>query len=584
MEDVTAAQAARESFLERAEEFTPLIAVDSQDARFLLSTFDHHITTSLFLKSGRGEMKILRRAIAVLAAVGKDIRRGTLIDVGANIGTTTIPALRRHHFAQAVACEPEPRNRFLLKLNLVANDLQREVQICPAAIADSDGEVEFLVSERKSGMHEVHSRDSPLPDWTREPYETITVRQVALDTVAGQGVFDPDDVALLWMDAEGHEGHILRGGESLTERGVPVVMELNPDALGRHGGLEFVKEVAQARYTHYVRLRQARGRTEMRFDLEPTDQLVEEIDWLSREDRFTDVLLVRDPLARPRQSGRPRPPSQPRQGVIPPDPPPRRLREHDQISARERSGFVKQARPLTPLLAARIDGATYITRTDLGSPELPLFVHRSHPRLQVLDAVISTLDELGLGEAARRGTLVEAEAGVGIATTAGLCRHGFARALACEPDASGYRALKLNIAANGLTERVRALPVGVRGDKPTGLDSVRFDDLLRHGLIGSGETGFIWVECKAPVGGVLAEAQTLLEHAPPLLLRVDLNTDVEHVFTRLEKTYSHFARVKKTASPVRVTQIKSRGTRASRPLAGSRGGSVYVLALRLSTG
>ena len=85
-----ATRAARESFLERAEELTPLIAVDTQDGRFVLSTLDRHVTKSLVLKSSRGEMKILRRTLAVLAAVGNPVRGGTFLN-----GTTLVRATSR---------------------------------------------------------------------------------------------------------------------------------------------------------------------------------------------------------------------------------------------------------------------------------------------------------------------------------------------------------------------------------------------------------------------------------------------------------------------------------------------------------
>src|SRR5262249_25024876 len=155
------------------------------------------------------------RALRVLDTVGNPVRARTFLDVGANIGTTTIPALLTHGFTRAVACEPEPQNRSLLELNLVANDLERGVEICPAAIGGLDGEVEFLVVERRSGLHEVHPSDSPLPGWKPGADQTMKVRQLALDPLAGRGLFDPGDVGLLWMDAQGHEGHILRGAESL---------------------------------------------------------------------------------------------------------------------------------------------------------------------------------------------------------------------------------------------------------------------------------------------------------------------------------------------------------------------------------
>ena len=36
-----------------------------------------------------------------------------------------------------------------------------------------------------------------------------------------------DAVGLVWIDTEGHEGHVLAGAASLVDRGVPIVLELN---------------------------------------------------------------------------------------------------------------------------------------------------------------------------------------------------------------------------------------------------------------------------------------------------------------------------------------------------------------------
>ena len=137
---------ARASFLHRAEELTPLVAVDAEGARFLLDTSDENITPSLFLKRSRGEIRSLRRAAAALGALGLRRVGGTLIDIGANVGTTTISALREHGFERAVACEPEVRNVRLLELNLVANGLRERVKVCPIAVGDSDRDVELLVA------------------------------------------------------------------------------------------------------------------------------------------------------------------------------------------------------------------------------------------------------------------------------------------------------------------------------------------------------------------------------------------------------------------------------------------------------
>ena len=117
------------ALLWRAEESTSIVAVDTEAGCFLLATSDENITPSLFLKRSRGEIRTLRRTMSVLGELGLAPAGGTLVDVGANIGTTTVSGLRQHGFERAVACEPEPRNVLLLELNIVANDLRERAAV-----------------------------------------------------------------------------------------------------------------------------------------------------------------------------------------------------------------------------------------------------------------------------------------------------------------------------------------------------------------------------------------------------------------------------------------------------------------------
>jgi FkbM family methyltransferase len=439
---------ARASFLHRAEELTPLVAVDAEGARFLLDTSDENITPSLFLKRSRGEIRSLRRAAAALGALGLWRVGGTLIDVGANVGTTTISALREHGFERAVACEPEGRNVRLLELNLVANGLRERVKVCPVAVGDSDRDVELLVARRYFGLHEVRPRGRPRPPWPGATHQVESVRQTTLDALA-RGAFEPASVTLLWLDVQGHEGHVLRGAGGLTDRGVPVVLELYPEALRRHGGLAHLLEIARSRYTHFVPLRGARDPLEV----VSTRRLAAVTRRLLAAGGFTDVLLVRVPG--------PVAPSRPPllDGSVPASPASRRrrrkLRAIDAIGAKERSEFVREARKLTPLVAAEIEGTMFIVRTAAGAEELSLFTQRSHPRLRRLEQAVSMLDELGLGERARAGAFVDIGAGAGLATVAALAWHRFARAVACEADLEARRFLELNLVAN----RLRTNPI-----------------------------------------------------------------------------------------------------------------------------
>src|SRR5258708_27280089 len=116
---------ARDRFFESASEFTPLVAVDSKDARFLVSTADEAVGRRLFRRGRRGEMVTLGHAVSILEAVGLGhwARGTTFLDLGANVGTSAITALLAHEFQAAIACEPEPENHRLLRGNAAMNDL-----------------------------------------------------------------------------------------------------------------------------------------------------------------------------------------------------------------------------------------------------------------------------------------------------------------------------------------------------------------------------------------------------------------------------------------------------------------------------
>jgi FkbM family methyltransferase len=202
------------------------------------------------------------------------------VDVGANIGTTTVRAIRRHRFARAVALEPAPQNFRTLRLNLVANDIDSRVTAVQAAVSDHDGRVELALSSRTSGEHTIVPANGASP-------ATLTVEAVSLDGLVERGVLDADAVGLLWIDAQGAEGLVLAGATALLERGVPIALAVRPKlANWRESRNALVRLLAD--YTDFADLR--RGKRP------PTGDLASLLD--SATDGGGDLLAVRRP-ARP---------------------------------------------------------------------------------------------------------------------------------------------------------------------------------------------------------------------------------------------------------------------------------------------
>jgi FkbM family methyltransferase len=209
------------------------------------------------------------------------------VDVGANIGTTTVMALRRHGFTSAVAIEPSPANGRVLRLNVVANELEERVRVLSVAVSDQKGEIHFDVSDANWGGHRVTSDGGPT---------TVVVEAVTLDELVDQGVVPPGRVGLVWIDAPGHEAAVLAGASRLIEQGTPIVVAIrqvkgDPETARPWAAppatRAVVLDLLRASYTEIVELRKhsKRGRA-----THPIDELGTLVDSFRH---CQDLLLVR---------------------------------------------------------------------------------------------------------------------------------------------------------------------------------------------------------------------------------------------------------------------------------------------------
>lgn len=251
----------RRQFFERAGSLAPMVAVDAgRRGRFLVRTDDLHIGRSLFVAGTRQEMDTLDLAVEVLQVhLGKDaLARSALIDVGANIGTTTVPALRCGPFGRALAIEPETDNFSNLRLNVQLNELESKVAAVQAAAWSFEGSAHLLLSPARSGKHRLARADEKQGD-------QVEVATTTVDAAMQREGIKPEEVGLLWVDAEGSEDRVLAGAAAVLELGRPIVLELNPLLLERTGGSQIELEQSLERhYSHFTPLDQSSPATSLR--------------------------------------------------------------------------------------------------------------------------------------------------------------------------------------------------------------------------------------------------------------------------------------------------------------------------------
>ena len=136
-------------------------------------------------------------------------RNSTVIDVGANIGLSTILLARTAE--RVIAFEPSPPNVAFLRRNLERNEI-KNVEIHAAAVSSEPGMLRFHVAQFGAGSHVV-----TMGHVSGNTIDTVDVPAVTLDGT------DLPLIAFIKIDAEGHEPNVLAGARLLLARNRPLV-------------------------------------------------------------------------------------------------------------------------------------------------------------------------------------------------------------------------------------------------------------------------------------------------------------------------------------------------------------------------
>ena len=112
----------RETVLNALADRKHLVYCQLPEGNFFVDPSDRVIGSSLMWQ-GRWQWDEIDEAVRILKGIERLKDDSVFVDVGANIGTQTVHALRAGPFSRAVAFEPEKRNAKLLNMNLAANDM-----------------------------------------------------------------------------------------------------------------------------------------------------------------------------------------------------------------------------------------------------------------------------------------------------------------------------------------------------------------------------------------------------------------------------------------------------------------------------
>jgi FkbM family methyltransferase len=179
---------------------------------------------------------------------------GTLVDVGANIGLTSIPIAK----ARGVRCysfEPDPENYALLCANIAMNSVGPLITPFNAAVMSKDGTFEFERSPTNMGDHRVRAdppKKGPANLFDEQRWETVSVQGRSLDSaLAGQELKRP---IVMKLDVQGAEVQVLRGARGFLKRVDVLIAEYWPYGLARVGDSAegFLEQMAEFEFASVV--------------------------------------------------------------------------------------------------------------------------------------------------------------------------------------------------------------------------------------------------------------------------------------------------------------------------------------------
>ena len=159
-------------------------------------------------------------------------KRKFFIDIGANIGTHSLSALKEHNYDKLIAIEPAHHNYCLLTANLCLSGLIDRCNCIQAAASDIEGSETLYHNQENCGDHRLNNKPNESRSELSEDKETVRTINTVNYLLEHLGDVNLNDV-LCWVDTQGHEIPILNSLRPLIIQGLPIVIELWPFGMER---------------------------------------------------------------------------------------------------------------------------------------------------------------------------------------------------------------------------------------------------------------------------------------------------------------------------------------------------------------
>ncbi len=154
--------------------------------------------------------------------------RNIVIDVGANVGTASIPICSIHNY-ELIAVEPSKENASILLKNIFLNNLKSKIYICALVEKINAKYTKLFINNGNTGSNSIIKGWSPSVQ-SRHSQKFEYVESKSFDQIIDQGRVEINNVLVVKVDVEGMEELVLRGSSNFLKlNSAPIILEYRRD-------------------------------------------------------------------------------------------------------------------------------------------------------------------------------------------------------------------------------------------------------------------------------------------------------------------------------------------------------------------
>jgi len=231
----------RKAIFDTSEPNTLLFST-GENEKFILQSNDQVIGRTVYATKKPFDFEKLTKVLKILNLKKSEL----LIDVGANIGTICIPAIKRNLFNKAIVFEPEPLNYSLLLSNIIINGCYNKIISHNVALGSKNREkLNLQLDDHNKGNHRITI------NYKINSKKKIIVKSYKLDSF----IKNINSLStLLWIDVQGYETQVLLGAKNLLNKKAPVCVEFSPTFLEKKKYDIFKKMFIKNGYNYFYNL------------------------------------------------------------------------------------------------------------------------------------------------------------------------------------------------------------------------------------------------------------------------------------------------------------------------------------------